>query len=50
MEADTLVTDYIYDTWPLACVHCQGTDLLVSPTKDDVLCECCGKWQLEEDE
>ena len=44
-----IVTDYIVEVWPLTCVYCDSKDLIFSPTKDDVLCNDCGRWQLTEE-
>ena len=42
--------DLCFNTWPLTCVHCDSTDVIVSEYKDDALCLECGRWQMEEEE
>ena len=38
-----------YDAWPLTCIHCEGIDLTISSQVDDVICNDCGRWQLNQE-
>ena len=50
METTDTLDVIDYNLWPLTCVHCGSDDIIFSPTKDNTLCQCCGEWQLEEEE
>ncbi len=43
-----IITDY-KDIWPLLCLFCGHDKLIYSQHKDDVKCQCCGHWQLDEE-
>ena len=56
MATDT--TDYnVHDIikaecnlWPLTCIYCGSTEVVFEQYVKDAYCQCCGKWQLEEEE
>ena len=36
--------------WPLTCIYCGSKEVWFSQYQVDARCQCCGKWQLKEEE
>lgn len=47
-ETPNTVMDCI--DWPLTCIYCGSEQVIWSTTKQNVLCEECGRWQLEDED
>ena len=53
MTTEYTVHDIIkaeYNLWPLVCVFCGSTEVVFSQYVGDAKCQCCGEWQLTEEE
>ena len=48
LQLHDFVTDYT--GWPLTCVYCGHDKVIYSAYQQDARCQCCGKWQLTEEE